>query len=71
MNEKLQEAKAYLKQAQDCIDSIDSINAAHDYDACLILRGATWDIEDAYEKLDALQEDNERQLKRILDNLEA
>ena len=68
MNEKLQEAKAYLKQAQDCIDSID---ATHDYDACLILRGATWDIEDAYEKLDALQEDNERQLKRIIDNLEA
>lgn len=68
MNEKLQEAKAYLKQAQDCIDIID---ATHDNAARALLRCTAWDIAEAYEKLDALQEDNERQLKRIIDNLEA
>ena len=69
MNEKLQEAKRHLKQAQDCIDSIDITH--EDADARAILVGATWVIDEAYEALDALQEDNERQLKRILDNLEA
>lgn len=69
MNEKLQEAKAYLKQAQDRIDSIDITH--EDADARAILVGVTWVIDEAYEALDALQEDNERQIKRIIDNLEA